>query len=319
MNGKHTIGGYFCLQMIQILMDSRFLETFTEVVRLGSLAEAARYLGITPAAVAQRMQALEADIGAPLLLRVGRTVRPTEAGMAILDASERVLHEIRQMRSIARTDSLSGELRLGAITTSLTGLITPALRWLRAEAPELDVFLLPGTSPELHQHLCDSRIDAAILVRPPFEITKSYEWQPLRHEPYRLICPADMRVDDILDTIRNSPFIRYDRNNWGGRQLEAWLRQHDLAPREWVELDSLEAIAVMVDSGLGIAIIPEWSRPWPEGLNLQILDIPGAPTPREIGLLWSLASGRRRMIQGLLLTAFGETLPCGLPGRPARL
>ncbi|MGV6876022.1 LysR substrate-binding domain-containing protein [Pseudochelatococcus sp. B33] len=155
-------------------------------------------------------------------------------------------------------------------------------------------------------------------MRPPFEITKSYEWQPLRHEPYRLICPVDMRVDDILNTIRNSPFIRYDRNNWGGRQLEAWLRLHDLAPREWAELDSLEAIAVMVDSGLVIAIIPEWSRPWPEGLNIQILDIPGAPMPREIGLLWSLASGQRQMIQRLLLTAFGETLPCGLPGRPAK-
>lgn len=298
-------------------MDSRFLETFVEVVRLGSLAEASRYLGVTPAAVAQRMQALEAEIGKPLLIRVGRTVRPTEAGYAILGSSERVLREIRQMTGLAHSDSLTGELRLGAIATSLTGFIAPALRWLRVEAAELEVFLLPGASPLLYQQLTESRIDAAILVRPPFDISKSYEWRPLRHEPFRLICPAGMQVDDVIATIRNSPFIRYDRNNWGGRQLEQWMRAHDLAPREWVELDLLEAIAVMVDSGLGVAIVPEWSRPWPEGLNLQVLDIPGAPPPREIGLLWPRASGRGRLIDGML-AAFAQTLPGGLPAAGSR-
>lgn len=289
-------------------MDSRFLETFVEVVRLGSLAEASRRLGITPAAVAQRMQALEAEIGKPLLLRVGRTVRPTEAGMAILDSSERVLREIRQMTGLAHSDSLTGELRLGAIATALTGFIAPALRWLRVEAAELEVFLLPGASPDLYQQLAESRIDAAVLVRPPFDIAKTYEWRALRREPFRLICPAEMAVEDVFHTIRTQPFIRYDRNNWGGRQLEAWLRAHDLAPREWVELDSLEAIAVMVDSGLGVAIVPDWSRPWPEGLNLQVLDIPDAPAPREVGLLWPRVSGRGRLMGGLL-DAFAETLP----------
>jgi len=48
-------------------MDTRFLETFLFVACHGSIAEASRRLNITPAAAAQRIQALEAEIGQPLL------------------------------------------------------------------------------------------------------------------------------------------------------------------------------------------------------------------------------------------------------------
>ena len=65
-------------------MDTRFLETFVAVAEKGSFAEAARRLDLTPAAIAQRIRALESEIGVVLLSRSGRTVSPTEAGVAIL-------------------------------------------------------------------------------------------------------------------------------------------------------------------------------------------------------------------------------------------
>jgi DNA-binding transcriptional LysR family regulator len=60
-------------------MDTKFLDSFVTVVDHGSIAEAARRLNLTPGAVAQRVRALEEEIGAALLIRSGRTVRPTEA------------------------------------------------------------------------------------------------------------------------------------------------------------------------------------------------------------------------------------------------
>lgn len=281
-------------------MDSRFLETFTEVVKRGSLADAARHLGLTPAAVAQRMQTLEAEIGIALLVRSGRTVQPTEAGRAILESCEKVLNEIQHMKGLAVAEGLSGELRLGAIETALTGMLPVALSWLRTAAPDLDIFLQPGASPALFQQLSTEKIDAALLVRPPFEIGKGYEWRLLRRERWKLLCPAGLDVKDVLETIRALPFIRYDRDSWGGRQLEGWMRQHSIAPREWLELDSLDAIAIMVDVGLGVAVLPDWARPWPEGLNIQILDLPGTPPLREIGMLWSRTSRRGKLIRTLL-------------------
>lgn len=281
-------------------MDTRFLDSFLEVVDRGSQAEAARHLGISPAAVAQRMQALEAEIGVPLFIRVGRRVQPSEAGRAIYAQCRRIVGEVRSLRGLAQSDATVGELRLGAISTALTGLLPPALRWLKQGMPQLDLFLLPGTSPELFRQLTEDRIDAAIVVRPPFELAKTYNWCSLRHEPLRLICPADMAVTDLRETLRREPFIRYDRNNWGGRLVEGWLRREGLRPREWLELDSLDAIAVMVSSGLGIAIVPDWARPWPEGLALQVLPLPGPETTREIGAVWPRGSGAERLVQAML-------------------
>src|SRR5438128_955887 len=95
-------------------MDTRFLESFVTIVESGSIAEAARRLNLTTAAVAKRIRALENDFGAALLSRSGRTVQPTEAGGAILQRARHFLAEARDLRAIAASDRPSGQLRLGA-------------------------------------------------------------------------------------------------------------------------------------------------------------------------------------------------------------
>lgn len=281
-------------------MDSRFLETFVEVVRHGSLAEAARRQGLTAAAVSLRLRVLEDEIGAPLVERVGRTVRPTSAGRAVHDLAQRIAADVRQLRGLAGGSELIGELRLGAISTAMTGLLPQALCRMREQQPQMDVFVMPGTSPQLYQQLLDEKIDAAIVVRPPFDLSKAYQAELIRAEPLRLMCPGGMAVPDVLECLRSRPFIRYDRNNWGGRLLDRWLRAQDLKLRDWLELDSLDAIGVMVSSGLGISIVPDWARPWPEGLNVQMLALPGAPQLREIVMVWRRAAAAERMVEAML-------------------
>src|SRR5215217_2838624 len=95
------------------IMDSQFLETFVCVVDLGSMAEAARRLGITPAAVGQRMRALETEIGVPLVARAGRRVSPTSAGAALVEPARRILGDIANLQIAAQPDQPAGRLTLG--------------------------------------------------------------------------------------------------------------------------------------------------------------------------------------------------------------
>ena len=60
-------------------MDTQFLETLKIVIDSGSFAEAGRQLNLTPAAVAQRVRAVEVEIGTALVSRFGRTVQPCHA------------------------------------------------------------------------------------------------------------------------------------------------------------------------------------------------------------------------------------------------
>jgi DNA-binding transcriptional LysR family regulator len=281
-------------------MDTRFLETFLVVAEHGSLAEASRRLGITSAAVAQRVQALDEEVGMPLLIRAGRQVRPTEAGLAIIEQSRRILSDVRHLRTIAARDEPSGDLRLGVISTALMGILPSALKRLRKSVPDVEVFILPGTSNSLYQHLTEGTIDAAILVRPPFTIPKTFEWLRLRSERLVLICPKDWSDVDAHTLLETRPFLRYDRNNWGGRVADHYLQTVGITPREWLELDSLEAIAVMVGHGLGVALVPDWPRPWPDTGAFVRLDLPVAAKPRDIGMLWPRSSPVARLCSVLV-------------------
>ena len=65
--------------------------------------------------------------------------------------------------------------------------------------PLVEVFLLPGASTDLYQRLMDRDIDAAIIVKPPFPIPKTLEWELLRTERLVLIAPGDTTVGSAQD------------------------------------------------------------------------------------------------------------------------
>jgi DNA-binding transcriptional LysR family regulator len=91
-----------------------------------------------------------------------------------------------------------------------------------------------------------------------------------------------------------------DRNLHAGRQIDAYLRKARIRPKERFELDGLEAIAVMVDRGLGVTILPDWAPPWPQGLSLAKLPLPDRSFIRRTGLLWIRASLRVGLVHAFL-------------------
>jgi DNA-binding transcriptional LysR family regulator len=290
-------------------MDSRFLESFVMVVENGSFAEAARRLHLTPAAVAQRIRALEAEIGARLVSRSGRSVRPTPAGTAILDRARNFLGDVRDLKSVAVSDRPSGELRLGATPTSITGLLPGVLTALTGRYPQIDVYVHGGISVDLYHQLLDGELDAAIIAQPPFAIPKAYEWRLLREEPLMVLAPAAITTSDPHAILASEPLIRQRRNSWIGHLVDGYLRHAGIKPRERLELDAMEAVAVMVDRGLGVALVHDWAPPWPEGLTLQKIPLPKNPFGRRMGLVWNKASVRVRLVQAFMhvaVEALGE-------------
>ena len=272
-------------------MDSRYLETFIMVAECGSIAEAARRLNLTPAALAQWLRALEADLGQPLVVRSGRTVQPTEAGLAILDHARKLVAGTRDLRAIAGRGVPSGQLRLGATATAMTGILPGVVADLSEKYPEIEYFVQPGSSVDLYHRLIEEHLDAAILVKPNFSLPKSVEWLAMKHEPLVLLTPEINAGDDLADLVSTSQFIRYDRNQWGGQIVDNYLRARGLHVREWLELDALDAIAAMVNRGLGFSIVPDWCAPWPEGLRITKTLLTRGEV-RQTGVLWRRSGAR---------------------------
>ncbi|MFK5004430.1 LysR substrate-binding domain-containing protein, partial [Klebsiella pneumoniae] len=90
-----------------------------------------------------------------------------------------------------------------------------------------------------------------------------FKWAVVRDEPYVVLTPAGMRERDPIRALEQAPFIRLDRNVYASRVIDNYLRTSGIAVQDRFELDGLEAIAVMVDRGLGVSLLPDWAPPWP--------------------------------------------------------
>jgi DNA-binding transcriptional LysR family regulator len=284
-------------------MESRFLETFIMVADSGSIAETARRLNITAAGVAQRIRALESEFGSRLLIRSGQRVRPTEAGIAILADSRRIIADLRDLKSIAANDRPAGELRFGATGSATSGLLPAILSLLTEEFPQIEVRMISGNGAELYQKMTNGELDAAIIPQPPFVIPKVFDWRTLREEHLVVVAPGSVRARDPHAILESEPFIRPRRNSWVGQLVDGYLRQAGIRPRERFELDTLEAIVVMVDQGLGVTLVHDWAPPWPEGLSVRKIPIPANSFGRRLGLIWTRASPRVRLVRAFLGTA----------------
>jgi DNA-binding transcriptional LysR family regulator len=297
------------------MMETRFLQTFLSVVETGSIAETARRLNVTSSAVVQRIRALEDEIGHRLIQRSGHAMEATTTGAAIVGNTRRLLAMEDGLKAAASADLEAGELRIGTIHTALTGIIPDLLDALRRNRPGIDPRILPGQSGDLYAGILDGTLDLAIIVKPHFRLPKSLDWSLLKREPLILIAPPSLTETDAQAILRSEPFIRYDRRHWGGRIVDLYLRRLRIRPKERFEIDSLEAISILVSRRLGVALVPDWPPPWPSGVQVHRLGLPDAPA-RDIGFVWSRSSNRLPRIRALVSEALA--LNTGAPPfRPA--
>jgi DNA-binding transcriptional LysR family regulator len=284
-------------------MDLRYLQSFVTVVEYGSLAEAARRLDLTPAAIAARVHALEEDLGTTLVKRAGRSVKPTEAGVKILERANAVIRHVRDLRAVAGDGTSLGELRLGVFPSAMTSVLPPVLKGLYSKHPDLKVFVEPGHSVELCRLVSSGALDAAIVVEPQFTIGKNCDWQSLIEEPLVVVAPSAMAGADAHELLRTAPFIRYDRSVLGGQLADRYLRDHGIRPHQRLEIDGLMAAAALVSEGLGVALLPDWTPMWNRGFDIARIRLPERAPVRRVGLVWAQHGPRVSLAEALLLQA----------------
>ncbi|MFD1703512.1 LysR family transcriptional regulator [Methylopila henanensis] len=261
------------------------LRTLLAVARHGTFAAAGDRVGLTQAAVSGHMRRLEEALGFPLFERTGRSARLNEAGLRTVRRAEALIASFEALGEPERDDAWEGALRVGAIASVQGTLLARALVPFRLRFPRCHIHVGPDVSLRLMDRVDAGEIDFAILIRPSFDPPRDLEWLPLVHEDYALIVPADVDGDDWRAILPAHSFIRYDRASFGGRQVERLLRNASARPRDWLEIDELDAMLAMVALGLGVAIAPlsESLLPLPPGVRAVAL---GPDTiRREIGVL----------------------------------
>ena len=297
-------------------MSIKLLRTLVAVAEHRSFSEAARAVHVTHAAVSQRMRALEADLGVALFDRGTRTPELTAAGRAVVERARTLIRDYDDLvPSALGRDGLAGEVVLGAVPTTLTGLAPGAMAVLKVECPDLHVRIRPGLSAALLADVERGGTDAALVTRPA-TLARRLAFRPVADEPLQLIASREVRGDDPLELLERHPFIRFNRDAVVGAMIEAWIQDRGLRVREAMELDSLEAISSMVFADLGVSIVPDRCVAPRNRLPLRRLPLgEGAPS-RTLGLAYETGTPKLRVVEAIhaaLVQTAGARSPAPAP------
>ncbi len=291
-------------------MSLRQLKTLIAVAELGSFAKAAQAVFLTPAAVSQQMKALESELGVALFDRNKRTPGLTPLGFALVPKAREVVRAYVGMISTLDGDfELHDEITIGAVPTTMTGLIPSTVKALRDIYGGLRIRIVPGMSSELLPQVDRGFLDAAVLSWPA-NLYGHLHWRVVAEEELIVIAPPDAIEDDACALLQNHPFIRFNRRAWVGQQIDAWLGARKIRVRESMELDTLESIDMMVHYGLGVSIVPRRCVPPPHTLDLKHVSLNPRSAPRRLGLLSRQDSEKSRLID-IVFAELGRQVKLG--------
>ncbi|MDV7338265.1 LysR family transcriptional regulator [Terasakiella sp. A23] len=280
-------------------METSFLESVLAVVQHKSITAAARMQGITPAAVRQRIKALEAEFQVELFKRSGRQVVASEACLQMLGEMGDVVERTHRLKSRIQDQHLRGPLKVGAIVTAMPKLVAEALRKIKETAPFIQVQIYPGTSRLLYEQFVAGELDVVIMIKPPFDLPKEFQFQEIRKDALVLLSPKEA-TGSLEEMFKDYPYICYDPQSWGGMRAEAFLKDRQITPDYLCTLDALEVIPFYIDQGLGISLVPDWGEFWIDNLNVKKTKITDHRFERTIISAYRSNSAKERMVDAFL-------------------
>lgn len=238
------------------------LRCFVAAARLLNFRAAARSVALSPAALGQRIQQLEAELGASLFRRTTRAVSLTEAGLALLPAAERCLDAAGECARAARGETAPPAMEITLGTRHELGMswIVPELERIHAALPWLDMHLYFGAGQDLLLRVRTMEIDCAVtssrFADPKLEALR------LHREDYALVGSTALLEErpltraehasghTLLDESAGLPLFRYWRDAPGGGDRLRFQRI--------LRLGGIAAIRRRVLDGAGVAVLPRY-------------------------------------------------------------
>jgi DNA-binding transcriptional LysR family regulator len=281
-------------------MGIRELKTLIAVAEHGGVSAGAEAVHLSVPAASAQLGNLEREMRTMLLDRSHKPARLTAAGQALLARARVIINLYEQaIEAASESHDLSGTFTLGSIPTALNSVLPKALLELRELHPRLQVMVYHGLSPSFVDLLRSGEVDAAIISEPR-SVLADLTWEPFAVEPVLVIAPRDAvgRTDESL--LSKYPYIRFNRHFWVSRRIEEALATRNIPLRQTMELDSLEAIALMVHHGLGVSIIPVNDDSFLRFHRLKAVPFGRPPLSRQIGLAQKPGSPKSNVAAALL-------------------
>lgn len=250
------------------MIDAAGLRVMRAIADEGSFTSAAAALGYSQPAISQMVRRLEQRMGTPLVDRVGRTVRLTEAGAALarhaasvlsaLDAAEEEVAAIAGLRA--------GRVRLAAFPSASATLVPKALALVRDRFPGVSMSFTEAEPAEALAALRAGECDLAVAftyegvdVGRGEEDVEGFVVVPLVDDEVKLAVPRShplaKKKSADLSTLADETWIAGCPRCRG--HLVELARVAGFSPNVAFETEDYVAVMGLIAEGLGIAVIPD--------------------------------------------------------------
>jgi DNA-binding transcriptional LysR family regulator len=237
------------------------LSLFRNVVEAGSITRGARKANLALGAASTRIRHLEETLGAPLLTRGRQGVAPTQAGRALLAHARTILQQTERLREDlgAFAGASAGQIRVLSNTNALAEFLPEALSSFLSAHPQVSVELEERLSDEIVGQIAEGvadigivagTVDTGALVTFPFRKDR-FVLAVARGHP--LARRGEIAFADVLD----QNFVGLDRSSAIQRFLSDKAARIGKPLRLRIQLRSFDAVCRMVESNVGVGIVPE--------------------------------------------------------------
>ncbi|WP_281164790.1 LysR family transcriptional regulator [Liquorilactobacillus sicerae] len=233
-------------------------EVFSEVAKQETFLAAASQLNVTPSAISHSITNLEKELGFSLFIRNRTGVKLTQDGEKILPVIQDILNdEAKLAEEAARINGLNqGRIRIGAFSSVCINWLPDIIRSFKKSFPEIELSVTQGNFNAVAEQVRIGTIDIGFSALP---IKEKLEVIPLHRDPIYCVTPESFKpqAGEIVtaDDIEGRNFILqqidYDRDT--KKALDTY--QVSLNSIHY-SIDDASIIA-MVESGLGLGILPE--------------------------------------------------------------
>ncbi len=281
-------------------MDIKSLHTAVTAADFGSFANAARALGVSVSAISVQIRTLETELGFALFDRSSRPPALTEHGRTFIAQAREMLAQWERLNENFTREVRGGLLRVGAVHTTVSGIVPPALRRLRKRQPDLHIQLTTGLSHELEEKLRRGTLDAGIVTEPE-TLSDEFGYRRFAEEPLAVICHRGLASGGAHAILEANPYLRFNRQARVGQIIERALAARGVTVKSQMEIDTLDGVVTLVDEGLGVSVVPVWPGRKPFPGNVRTVPFDDPPPTRRIGMV-EMKTNPRAHLADLLFT-----------------
>lgn len=260
-------------------------EAFLEVIKYGSLTQAAARLSYSQPAISRMIKDLEKEYGVVFLNRSSEKVTPTNEAVRLLPYIKNIVRNEESLREeVDRIKNIeSGKINLGAYSSTVMSFLPRLIQNFTTLHPKIEINLIESTYNEMCTHLGQHIVDFAVASQMDFP---DYEFLPIMDDRLVVVLPDGHPLCEKEkvkpEELFAYPLLSMEENS--DPDLSEIARISDLVPNVVLRAKQENSLIKLIACNLGVGIVSSLYIT-PEIKGIQVRDLDSSYNHRKIGIV----------------------------------